>query len=110
MSYETRAVDLFLGKKDNFVRNEGQEVEISFLLQNARPDDPRILTLLVDRYGSEIQRLVQALLNLPPGERVAQAAAQILANAGRGYPGLLGAGESQKMAVWPGHTLRPLSS
>jgi WD40 repeat protein/DNA-directed RNA polymerase specialized sigma24 family protein len=83
MSYETRAVDLFLGKKDNFVRNEGQEVEISFLLQNARPDDPRILTLLVDRYGSEIQRLVQALLNLPPGERVAQAAAQILANAGR---------------------------
>ena len=90
MFYDTRAVDLFLGENSAFVHDESQEMEISFLLQNARPGDPRILTLLIERYGSEIQRLVQALLKLPPGEQAERATAQVFAAAGASIQGFWG--------------------
>jgi RNA polymerase sigma factor (sigma-70 family) len=81
MSYDTRAVDFFLSENTAFVQDDSLEVEISFLLQNARPEDPRILNLLVERYGPEILCLVQSLLSLPRGESALQIAAQIFATA-----------------------------
>jgi RNA polymerase sigma factor (sigma-70 family) len=90
MSYDTRAVDLFLGENGVTGQGESQEAEISFLLQNARPDDPRILTLLIERYGPEIQRLVQALLKLSPGDQAERATAQVFAAAGENIQGFWG--------------------
>lgn len=90
MTYESRALDLFLGENGVPGQDESQEAEISFLLQHARPDDPRILSLLIERYGPEVRCLAQTLLKLPPGEQADRATAQIFAAAGENIQGFWG--------------------
>lgn len=86
MVREYKTPGFYSDQERAFGQDEGPEFELALALQNGQPGDVHLLETLVERYGTEIYRLVFALLDanypeLPPADQICALVEEIFAEA-----------------------------